>query len=145
MKISAINNQTNFGMLMGKKDVTYYYGKSDNKVTTVQHLYPFKDEFKSAKDVDWALTQFKRSDFFKEQNTPDEKTGDIRTYKLSVEKTLPFTRQEFIRTVKYPNSYMVSKPAEEFIKSKEYNATNIKYTGFMPAKLVNEGQIERII
>ena len=145
MNISAINNQTSFGMLMGKKDVTYHHGKDTNTISTVQHLYPFKDEFKSAEEVERALTQFKRSSFYKEQNEPDSDTKELRKYSLALEKTLPFTREEFCRTLIAPKAYNSSKAAFDFMRSKEYDTTTIKHTGLLCAKIVNEGNIEYVV
>ena len=44
-KMQISNNfNTNFGALFGKKEITTKYGKNnDVEITTIQHVYPFKD------------------------------------------------------------------------------------------------------
>lgn len=145
MNISSCNNKTNFGAVLGKREITHFIQGDKEKVTTTQFIYPFKDEFKSSAEVDRAMEQFKKSDFFKEENTPNEKNGSNREYKIHVGKTLPFTREEFVTTVKCPESMYASKQVARFINSEDYNSTIIKSTGTIPAKLLEKGQFEYVI
>ena len=145
MNITACNNTNSFGLLLGKREITHFIDGDKEKVTTTQYLYPFKDEFKSSAEVDRALEQFKRSDFFKEENTPNGKNGSQREYKIHIGNTLPFTRIEFINTVKYPESIYASKKVANFINSPDYNSTIIKSAGTIPAKLLEHGQLEYVI
>ena len=139
MNISKIN-AVNFGALLGKKEVNYYHGSGLDKMKTIQHIYPFKDEFVNSKSQKEEMEKFKKTNYYSFQEISQ---GISKSeYEIAVEKPLDFTKEEFLQAKQHPRSKDVSKKALEFIKSDEYNTTKIKHFGAYPTIFVQDGQVE---
>lgn len=135
MQISN-NFNTNFGALFGKKEITTKYGKNnDVEITTIQHVYPFKDEFQSKKDMrDW-LRDLRQSSFYKQQN--EASFGVSKKYSVIIEPALPFSKETF-EHAKKDGVQLLHDP------SSFYTVTN-RYEGYYPAYTFENGKFECVV
>ena len=141
MKVSGVNN-ISFKALLGKKEVIHYHGSGIDSVRTIQHVYPFKDEFKSAAEQDKAMEKFRESSFVKNRNFK----SDLMQRRLDIvcEDTLPFTKVEYLIAKQCPNMEGVSQQALDFVKSDEHSTTITKHVGFFPCEEIIDGEIKSI-
>ena len=133
MKINSLNNamlKPSFGAVIGKLEISEYYGSGINTVTKTFHVYPFKDEFISKEE------RVKKEKQIIDGAFPDIEPlygGMIKRAKVVFENPLPFTQQEFEQALKYPGNPGVSKEALDFIRSDDYCATVTRHDScYMP-------------
>jgi len=135
MKISN-NFNTNFGALFGKKEVMTTYKKNrDVKINTIQHIHPFKDEFKTKDEWQNWLKEFKESSFYKQQN--DSSFGVEKEYHVFLEPSLPFTRETFEKAKK--DGVQLLHDPDDF-----YSVVT-RYDGYYPAYTFENGKFDCII
>ncbi|MBQ4646124.1 MAG: hypothetical protein IJB79_02125 [Candidatus Gastranaerophilales bacterium] len=135
MKVSN-NFNTNFGALFGKKEVTSTYMKDRSvKISTLQHVYPFKDEFKSKEEMYNWLEELKESSFYKEQNNSSH--GVIKNFSVVIEPELPFTKETF-ECAKRDGVQLLHNPSDF------YSVTS-KYYGYYPSYTFENGRFDCII
>lgn len=135
MKVTN-NFNNNFGALLGKKEVvTRYYKDRGIKIHTFQHVYPFKDEFKSKEEMQNWLKDIKQSSFYKSQD--NSSCGVVKEATIILEPELPFTREIFEKAKK-DGVELIPNP-EEFYSVVE------TYEGYYPAYTFEDGKFNCII
>ena len=135
MRISN-NFQTNFKALIGKREIYRFQGSGTDSVSYVQYIHPFKDEYKSQKELDNAVERFQNSGFSNKFNKSPLRP--FTKFKVIVESTLPFTKEEFKFAEQFPNSPEANQQAKDFIEKGEYNETLIKETAAFPLSMMIE-------
>ena len=135
MKISN-NFNTNFGALFGKKEVTTTFKKNrEVQIKTIQHVYPFKDEFKTKEDMHNWLDELKESSFYKEQN--NSSYGVDKKFSVVIEPELPFSKETF-EMAKKDGVQLLHDP-DDFYSVVE------RYDGYYPSYTFENGKFDCII
>ncbi len=135
MRISN-NFQQNFKALMGKREIYRHQGSGVDSVKYIQHVHPFKDEYKSQAELDCAVDKFMLGNFSNKFNKSPYRP--YTKFEVVVEPTLPFTKDEFIFAQECPNSKDANPQALEFIEKGEYCETLIKETTSFPIAIMME-------
>jgi len=135
MKISN-NFNTSFGALFGKKEVLTRYKKDRSvKIKTLQHVHPFKDEFKTKEEMYNWLNDFRNSTFYKEQN--NSSIGMEKEFSVIIEPELPFDRATFERAKK--------DGIELLPNPDEFYSVVARYEGYYPAHTFEDGKFDCIV
>ena len=132
MKITnSFNN--NFGALFGRKEITTHYNKDGSmEMSTIQHVHPFKDEFKTEVDKEKWLNEFKQSGFYETRN--NSKYGLKKEYKVVIEPSLPFAREVF---------EMAKKDGIDLLfNQSDFYSVSTKNTGYCPAVIFDNGKFD---
>ncbi len=162
MQISKINN-VSFGAYVGETEVKYYCGSGIDSSKTIQHIYPFKDEFKSREDQDDAVKAYIHSDsFIKTVSAPlaasgiTKNTNDgaseidgkvylpylgLHTAEVVVEDTLPFTKEEYLRARYTPGAENISKEAVNFAAG-NHHTTSFTLSGWVPERFTDDSIVK---
>ncbi len=135
MRISN-NFQPNFKALMGKRKIYRHQGSGVDSVQYIQHIHPFKDEYKSQAELDCAVDKFMNGSFSNKFNQSPYRP--YTKFEVVVEPTLSFTKEEFLYAQKFPAANDANLEALDFIEKGEYNETLIKETSTFPMAIMIE-------
>ena len=123
----------NFAALFGKKEITTHYNKDGSmRVDTIQHVYPFRNEFKSEEDKIAWIESLRATSFYKNQN--NSLYGVDKNYKVVIEPELCFSQEIFEQAKKDGVDLLKNRP--------DFYSVVTKSEGYYPSIMFSDGKFD---